>query len=121
MALCCKAVQFGFLAAQLTISERTQFLSKLEEINVNIMTSALFHYIMHASPNNQSDAVEMNTLMSNIILAREKEEQQNKTHWLTKHQTGLYAQTIGWCNIIVSASIRLYQFEQNESIHLYGM
>eukprot|EP01083_Nonionella_stella_P111837 328371_1 len=78
MALC-KAVQFRFLAAQLTISERTQFLSKLEEINANIMTSALFHYIMHASPNNQSEAVEMNTLMSNIILSREKEKEQNKT------------------------------------------
>eukprot|EP01083_Nonionella_stella_P283221 963849_1 len=34
---------------------------------------------MHASPNNQSDAEEMNTLMSNIILSREKEKEQNKT------------------------------------------
>eukprot|EP01083_Nonionella_stella_P099493 279750_1 len=99
MALC-KAVQFRFLHAQLTKPERSQFLCTLQNINVDIIASALFHCIMHGSPNNQpnsyahyriststslqvhyfiTDAVEMNTLMSNIILSREKEKEQNKT------------------------------------------
>eukprot|EP01083_Nonionella_stella_P079255 217292_1 len=76
MALC-KAVQFRLLAAQLTAPEQTQFLSELQDLNTNIITSALFHYIMHPSPNNQSDADEMNNIMSNIILSRKKEQKQN--------------------------------------------
>eukprot|EP01083_Nonionella_stella_P240425 840505_1 len=78
MALC-KAVQFRFLHAQLTKPERSQFLCTLQNINVDIIASALFHCIMHGSPNNQPEAEEMNTLMSNIILSRKKEEEQDKT------------------------------------------
>eukprot|EP01083_Nonionella_stella_P175618 612093_1 len=76
MALC-KAVQFRLLAAQLTNPEQTQFLSELQDLNTNIITSALFHYIMHTSPNNQSDAKKMNDIMSNIILSRKKEQKLN--------------------------------------------
>eukprot|EP01083_Nonionella_stella_P079254 217289_1 len=79
MALC-KAVQFRLLAAQLTTPEQAQFLSELQDLNTNIITSALFHYITHTSCTHHAhitDAKEMNDIMSNIILSRKKEQKQN--------------------------------------------
>eukprot|EP01084_Bolivina_argentea_P113024 201527_1 len=79
MALC-KAVQFRLLAAQLTAPEQTQFLSELQDLNTNIITSALFHYIMHTSCTHHAhitDAEEMNDIMSNIILSRKVEQKLN--------------------------------------------
>eukprot|EP01083_Nonionella_stella_P172219 590319_1 len=75
----CKAVQFRFLDAQLTQTERNKFLSELQDLNTNIISSALFHYIRHLSPNNISNADDMNNLMSKIILSRSKEQKQNVT------------------------------------------
>eukprot|EP01083_Nonionella_stella_P079257 217299_1 len=88
MALC-KAISFRFLDAQLTKPERNHFLFKLQDINANIIGNALFHYIMHLSPNNLSDADNMNDLMSNIILSRKKEQNKNDVVFANSSQIKL--------------------------------
>eukprot|EP01083_Nonionella_stella_P114886 340062_1 len=68
----CKAIQFRFLSAQLTKSERHQFHSQLLDLKPGVIESALFHYIKSEQVFEDVEAEYLNNSINKIILSRKK-------------------------------------------------